>query len=148
MTISKDLFLAILALDSYNRGYGAGIADTTGQDPDGLGDASGTKIGNASISARSSSDPTGTEVSEGFYALAYTLTGAVGEGSDTLAAGTTVISYRGTDHANPFTLGSDFWNGWLFGAGATFIPDQLSLARDFYTAVTQNNRKGQDSHIR
>jgi hypothetical protein len=26
MTISKDLFLAILSLDSYNRGYGAGIA--------------------------------------------------------------------------------------------------------------------------
>ena len=27
MTISKDLFLAILSLDSYNRGYHAGISD-------------------------------------------------------------------------------------------------------------------------
>jgi hypothetical protein len=25
MTISNDLFLAILAMDSYNRGYGEGI---------------------------------------------------------------------------------------------------------------------------
>lgn len=25
MTISSELFLAILAMDSYNRGYGAGI---------------------------------------------------------------------------------------------------------------------------
>jgi hypothetical protein len=27
MTVSKDLLLAILAMDSYNRGYGAGISD-------------------------------------------------------------------------------------------------------------------------
>ncbi len=25
MTLSKDLFLAILSMDSYNRGYGQGI---------------------------------------------------------------------------------------------------------------------------
>ena len=25
--ISKDLFLALLAMDSYNRGYGSGIGD-------------------------------------------------------------------------------------------------------------------------
>lgn len=27
MTISKDLFLAILSMDAYNRGYGAGLSD-------------------------------------------------------------------------------------------------------------------------
>ena len=27
MSISKDLLLAILALDAYNQGYGAGMAD-------------------------------------------------------------------------------------------------------------------------
>jgi hypothetical protein len=31
MAVSKDLYLALLSMDSYNRGYGAGI--------DGLGDA-------------------------------------------------------------------------------------------------------------
>jgi hypothetical protein len=37
MTISKDLFLAILSMDAYNRGYGAGIADGDDSDLDGLG---------------------------------------------------------------------------------------------------------------
>ena len=36
MTISDDLFLSILAMDSYNRGYDPGIAGLTG-----------TSIGNA-----------------------------------------------------------------------------------------------------
>lgn len=30
MTISKDLFLAILAMDSYNRGYNEGISGLGG----------------------------------------------------------------------------------------------------------------------
>ena len=37
MTISGDLFLAILAMDACNRGYGAGIADEGSHNPDGLG---------------------------------------------------------------------------------------------------------------
>lgn len=37
MAISKDLFLAILAMDSYNQGYGAEISDDGANDPDGLG---------------------------------------------------------------------------------------------------------------
>ena len=39
MTISKDLFLSILSMDAYNRGYNPGI--------EGLSDAPGTRIGNA-----------------------------------------------------------------------------------------------------
>jgi hypothetical protein len=49
MTISKDVFLAILALDAYNRGYGAGISDGGAEDTDGLGDSNGTQIANATI---------------------------------------------------------------------------------------------------
>ena len=44
MTISKDLFLAILSMDSYNRGYGEGIA--------GLGGIN-SKIGTATLRKQS-----------------------------------------------------------------------------------------------
>lgn len=40
MAISDDLFLAILSMDSYNRGYGTGL--------EGLGGV-GSQIGNAKI---------------------------------------------------------------------------------------------------
>ncbi len=78
MTVSKDLMYAILSMDSYNRGYGAGIN---------LSDAKGEKIGTAEISKRIQ-DIDGFEdaaVNAGFYAAAYTYDGG------------TVISYRGTD---------------------------------------------------
>jgi hypothetical protein len=39
MTISTELFYAILAMDSYNRGYEGGLADNGTADLDGLGDA-------------------------------------------------------------------------------------------------------------
>jgi len=86
MIISKkDLFLAILAMDSYNRGAGAGI--------DGLSSEAGTTIGTATIGI-DSSDDSGVAEDAGFYAIAYTLDEAVGD----LAAGTVIISYRGTDN--------------------------------------------------
>jgi hypothetical protein len=86
MAVSKDLMLALLALDSYNRGYGAGI--------DGLG-GPGSKIGNATM--LNAALPTGSQAT-GFYASAYTLDGAVGN----LGSGSKIISYRGTN--------SDGWN--------------------------------------
>ena len=30
MTITKDVFLSLLAADAYNRGYGAGLSDGQG----------------------------------------------------------------------------------------------------------------------
>jgi hypothetical protein len=65
--MNSNLFKAILAMDSYNRGYGQGIdlSDT----PDSLG----LKIGNATI-VRESDIATGTAgVSAGFYGIAYSL---------------------------------------------------------------------------
>jgi hypothetical protein len=94
MTISKELFLAILSLDSYNRGYDQGvpgIADT--QD-----------IGTASYKAQETSI---AAQAVGFYAIAYT----VGAGVTGIAADTTVIAYRGTDSF------VDVPFGWLSTAG-------------------------------
>ncbi|WP_417415420.1 hypothetical protein [Hoeflea sp.] len=105
MPISQDLFMAILAMDSYNRGYDAGIGD--GQnvvncvDEDGLG-AEGSQIGNAVVSQQDISE---AAKAAGFYAVAYQWNGE------------TIISYRGTDNPNPLAAGSDFWSGWTLGAG-------------------------------
>jgi hypothetical protein len=98
MSISQELMLAILSMDAYNRGYGAGISDGNhiidGVDH-GLGDAIDTQIGTATITSFSSSDPNSEAVAAGFYAVAYEWNGE------------TVISYRGTDTANPAALASD-----------------------------------------
>ncbi len=119
MTISKDLFLALLSLDAYNRGYGAGI--------DGLG-GGGSKIGTATVGSDELL-PDGAQAA-GFYAVSY----------DTPYG--TVISYRGTDN---FTYddvrgASDITKGWTIGAGLTGenpwgIAAQSGLTIDFYDAV-------------
>ena len=88
MTMSKDLFLSILSMDAYNRGYNPGIA--------GLG-GPGTGIGNATIDRQSETLPGTPGVAASFYGLAYQLNQSTGG----IAAGTTIISYRGTDE--PFT---------------------------------------------
>ena len=95
MTISKDLFLAILSMDAYNRGYGAGISNDGEDDFDGLGHLQGQQIGLARIGKNAQDDlDEGAAQAAGFYALAYDITG---NGYGDLAAGDTVISYRGTD---------------------------------------------------
>jgi hypothetical protein len=63
MTISDDLFRAILAMDAYNRGYNAGI------DFGANADAIDTQIGNATISARTTPNDTAAQAAS-FYALA------------------------------------------------------------------------------
>ncbi len=100
MNISPELFMAVLSMDAYNRGYESGIGG-----PDGLGSAIGTMIGNASISYASDSIENSEERTAGFYAVAYQWNGE------------TVISDRGTDNLNPLAQGSGFWNGWTLGPG-------------------------------
>lgn len=120
MAISRDLFLAILAMDSYNRGYDAGLADGGDGDPDGLG-LSSTEATYWVGSARVGSDeflPMGAKEA-GFYAVAYRLDD-----------GMTVISYRGTDTSRDHTT------GWLVGAGATLTYTQADETLAFYEAVT------------
>jgi hypothetical protein len=122
MTISTELFYAILAMDSYNRGYEGGLADNGTADLDGLGDAEGTKIGTATVGQASSSDPDSADVAAGFYAISYNL----GAGPDA----TTVISYRGTNNS------WDYLTGWAVGAGMSFTWTQADEAIAFYSAVT------------
>ncbi|MCP4183594.1 MAG: hypothetical protein GY761_09795 [Hyphomicrobiales bacterium] len=70
MPVSNELMYAILAMDSYNRGYGEGIEHGK------------TSIGNAVFDQ---DDVSQEAIAAGFYAAAYTYNGE------------TVISYRGTD---------------------------------------------------
>ena len=73
--MNRKVFLSIIAMDSYQRGYAPGINGVTG-----------SKIGTASI-LQDSSDRLGFSVTSatGFFAQSYTW------GSET------IISYRGTD---------------------------------------------------
>lgn len=138
--ISKDLFLAVLAMDSYNRGYNAGIADgegaidAEGNDTDGLGEA-GQKVGAATVKATEL--PAGAQ-SAGFYALAYDIGADGPEG----LAGKTVISFRGTDSS------LDKSTGWIVGAGNIDDWTQAPLALEFYTAATgQSYRDGPANNV-
>ena len=116
MTTSKDLLLAILAMDSYNREYGAGLV------------VSGAQVGSATFKDHVASSISETTYSNwqssGFYAAAY----------DTPYG--QVISYRGTDNfsSDPNKGGSDVWKGWVSSVG---IPSsQYGLAMQFYQTIT------------
>lgn len=128
MPISKDLFLAILAMDSYNRGYDPAFADPDTDGTEGLGGL-GSQVGTARFIEES--DPILSQAIN-FYASAYT----VENGPEGLNG--TVISYRGTDDPDPANAAGDFRTGWFFGTGVT-EGTQLSIARDFYEQVTGPN---------
>ena len=76
MAISNDLFMAILSMDAYNRGYNAGMKDPNATADQGL---LGTQIGNASIGSSSSvlTDASGNRLDQpaSFYAQSDTLDG-------------------------------------------------------------------------
>ncbi len=124
MSISKDLFLAILGLDSYNRGYNSGIELNDGE---GAGEI-GASIGAATVINESDVLPGSAAFEAGFYAVAY----------DTPYG--TVISYRGTDNLFNWTPwsdapGSDIWNSYSQGGGDSNT-NAARLAVEFYQAVT------------
>lgn len=118
MQMSQELFLAILSMDSYNRGYNAGISDgqnvIDGTDTDGLG-RTGSLIGNAVV-LQDAQDVEVVAQAAGFYAIAYEIKDDSIEG---LANGQKVISYRSTENPgswsnlNPWSItpGGDAWNG-------------------------------------
>ena len=123
MSISPELLYAILAMDSYNRGYGEGV--------EGLGGI-GSSIGDAEFVVQSNIIATSDEVAAGFYASAYEVDGAV------------VISYRGTDKNIALDTfwsdapGSDLWNGYGTFLGSP-LTEQARLAAEFYQSVTDTD---------
>jgi hypothetical protein len=123
MPISKDLFLAILAMDSYNRGYNPGVV---------LPQSASSAIGNATLGKFTNQQ--GNEqaaVAASFFAQAYELTGSYAgtDGAPGLTSGQTVISYRGTDD-----LPVDALTGYGTGAGSP-LSTQAEMALRFYQSV-------------
>lgn len=119
--MNKDVFTAILALDSYNRGNGATIANMGGP---------GTYLGKARL--LNADLPAGSEA-VGFYASAYDTSRIVGYDASK------VISYRGTDFDFTGGISSpafvDIMTGWSMFTGMG-VNAQAAFAQQFYTAVT------------
>jgi hypothetical protein len=90
MTITNDLFLAILAMDSYNRGYNAGLV------------VPGTQIGSATLGRGTNADTEPNAVTASFFAQSYSWNGQ------------TVISYRGTDAFGDVPAWGTFLNNPIF----------------------------------
>lgn len=112
MTIIRDLFLAILSMDSYNRGYNSGFG---GNDAFRSSTVGTTAIGDATIVFNV--DGAGLLDSAealNFYAIAYDYNGE------------RVFAYRGTD--DPLGFRGDVVTGWAIGAGR-IENNQASLAR-------------------
>ncbi len=114
--MNRDVFLSILAMDSYNRGYGEGVRGLPLV-------ANVTKLGTATIKTDSVIELGANAQAAGFYAIAYDWNGEK------------VISFRGTDFGEVESGARDVLNGWSMFTG--FGTDsQASLARDFYRRVT------------
>ena len=111
MTENRDaLFLSILAMDSYNRGYDVAVLGLDVEEDK-------TKLGGATIKSQSDIEPGSLGRDSSFYAIAY-------EWNNRL-----VISYRGADGL------SDLLNGWTTGTGWSDRA-QARLAIEFYEGVT------------
>ena len=114
--MNPDVFLSLLALDSYNRGYGQNVGGLTNSG----------MIGNATILRQSNITENPDEVQAGFYAIAYQWQGQ------------TVISYRGTNFPKEVTLSEvndaidkDIGEGWSIFTGLGSNSQPL-LAQEFY----------------
>jgi hypothetical protein len=119
--MNRDLFLAILSMDSYNRRYGQGVILNQGDSTTNQNEA-GRQLGRATI--LNFDLPQGS-VAAGFYALAYDMTGVSG-----FAAGERVISYRGSDEGRA----RDIINGYPAALGWP-LSAQGNLAIAFARAV-------------
>lgn len=126
--MNRDLFLAILAMDSYNRGYGRGVSLKHGLARDIIVKEVNQKLGNVLIKKQ---DVSLDAINAGFYAIAYDVSEAGVPGLSGM-----VISYRGTTYeSNGSFLSSyrDIATGWPVGAG--LLARQSTLALEFYKDI-------------
>jgi hypothetical protein len=113
--VKADLIYALLAMDSYSRGYGAGIRNFLD-----VG-----SLASWSILTTSEAEYGQTAFNAGFYAIAYR----------NATTGETVISYRGTDKNFSFLPdgeGSDLVNGYGIAVGVTDAPQGVLAERFFH----------------
>jgi Ca2+-binding RTX toxin-like protein len=128
--MNREVFLSLLALDSYNRGYGGTLND--------LGEEG--QIGNATVRKFKPGEQDGWQAA-GFYAIAYDWNNS----NNT----ETVISFRGTNFPDLKNVTEsafeafkkDLWGGWNFFLGFD-RPNQADFARAFYENVTQLEFRG------
>jgi hypothetical protein len=124
--MNTKLFDAILAMDSYNRGYNYGIDLGGGENSQAVGtEISNLKIVNNSALALA----TGKAQADGFYAIAYQFTSGPN-------AGQVTISYRGTDSLGLFNndnIGSDILYGYGPGAAQAIGNPATTEALDALT---------------
>jgi len=102
--MEERLLNAILAMDSYNRGYVSGVnIDVAGPDGTFNPTLGGTQLGQYTIINATASN----YKDDGFYAIAY-------QNGDQI-----IISYRGTDNFfdDPTAGGGDILNGYDSGGG-------------------------------
>lgn len=111
--MNRDVFLSLLAMDSYNRRYNQGLANVPNM----------SSIGTAAYLKDSVAELGASSANSGFYAIAYNWNGEK------------VISYRGTDPSNFSQLYRDLAHGWstFTGLGNS---SQFGLARQFFNQVT------------
>ncbi|WP_374142184.1 calcium-binding protein [Sphingomonas sp.] len=128
-SMNNDVLMALLAMDSYNRGPRPGINDLLGVQT----------LGSVALISTPASFQTDW-ANAGFFAVAYRL--EKGEGDQKTSQ--TFISYRGTDIDQVDTVIGvfdlpnvrDVWNGWSLGGGFS-AASQGQLAIRFYQDVAE-----------
>lgn len=133
MPINKDLFLAILSMDSYNRGYNRGIKFSI-EESQADRDEVGAHIGNATILSDSIGKLGPNAKSAGFYALTYNVspTGIAGLSG-------TVVAYRGSDNFTEQDGVAGDLPAYTIALTGSLTSDQARLSIEFYRAVAGTN---------
>ena len=94
--MNREVFLSLLALDSYNRGYGQSVLLRDGDNAVGQNEL-GRLIGTARVSAQ---NITQSAQQAGFYAIAYEWNNE------------TIISYRGTNFPDLSNVTDEAFNAF------------------------------------